>query len=107
RRLVREGERDSSSGDDRRLRRLRDALGPLQNVAHRAAATVARELLGVAWLFVPDQRSPAAERLRDAVDDIRGRVALFGEDQDIAVLCAELETPDPDTRYRAAGALRP
>jgi hypothetical protein len=106
-RLALEGKRDSETRDEDRLRRLTDAFGPLHQIAHRAAANVARSLLPDACRLVPDPRTAGTQRLLDAIDDIRGRVAVFGEDDDVAALCAELGGPGPETRYRAAGALRP
>lgn len=106
-RLALENERGSPGRDEDRLRRMTDALGPLHQIVHRAAANVGQNLLPDACRLVPTHRNAETPRLLDAIDDIRGRVALFGEEGGVAALCAELGDPDLETRYRAAGALRP
>jgi hypothetical protein len=106
-RLALENDRGSPERDEDRLRRMTDALGPLHQIVHRAAANVGRNLLPDACRLVPTHRNAETPRLLDAIDDIRGRVALFGEEGGVAALCAELGDLDLETRYRAAGALRP
>jgi hypothetical protein len=106
-RLTLEKERGSPKRKEDHLRRLTDAFGPLHQITHRAAANVGRHLLPDACRLVPDHINAETPRLLDAIDDIRGRIALFGEEQDVGSLSAELADPDLDTRYRAASALRP
>lgn len=78
------------------------ALTPLYDVKHRAAARVAARVLAASV--------PLAGRDEDAqwtLATIRGNVALIGGEDALVEILAELKSPDPVTRMRAAQALRP
>ncbi len=87
-------------------KRLGDALIPLSQVNHRAAAVAVRSTLD-ALVSGSDLLSiPCADQLQELLDFIRGRLVPFEGDGALTTLLAELKSPDGPTRFRAAGVLR-
>jgi hypothetical protein len=86
--------------------RLRDALLPLSQVNHRAAAVAVRGTLDALVGGIDLKSIPHADQLTELIDFIHGRLIPFEGDGAPATLMAELESSDGPTRFRAAGVLR-
>ncbi len=90
---------------------LRGALRPLEQIDSQEAARVARPLLRrmADWDARQHSGEPrdVREMLEDRLDELRGRVALFDESEDLDALLRELEADEPDVRARASRALLP
>lgn len=85
-----------------RARWLKGLLTPLQGISHPAAAAPVRRVL---QHYID---TLGASGLRDDLDTARGIFAVHHTDEtELETLLASLQAPDPQTRYRAVGALRP
>ncbi len=93
----------STDRDRRRSWLLHGSLDPLRGVTHQSSAAAAQRIVnrycsladqGQDWSFTND------------LDQIRGRIALFGPSSHLTILLAELNSDSAETRYRVTYALR-
>lgn len=112
-RLRREIDRpDSFMADPKnRVRFIKGALQPLEQVAHAEAAAVALAL--TQWLGAhyrptrPFGQADVREQFDEVLDSIRGQVAVYGPQEGLDQILTGLVSDDVEARLRAARALLP
>lgn len=112
-RLRREIDRPASfMGDNKnRVRFIKGALQPLEQVAHAEAAAVAQAL--TRWLDAhyrptrPLGHADVREQFDEVLDSIRGQVAVYGTQEGLDRILEGLASGDVEVRLRAARALLP
>jgi tetratricopeptide (TPR) repeat protein len=87
-------------------RRLSDTLLPLYRVTHREAAIAVRRTLDELTGSLDLTSLPDGDRLLDVIDFIRGGLIPYEGGDALAALLRELESPELQTRLRAAAVLR-